>query len=237
MPLQVGDIVHQLHHLWITGQLTPEHFTNLDELVQKLYPENSEELSLDVAIQAATLIRGYLEKYRDDKLNFISSEIHIETDIGSCVLVMKVDALARPADERLWRVEHKTTARMDSHYLNGLKGGLQGAIYDFGIEQEFKEKVSGTIYNLLVKTKIPDYHRAYTKCNRSAIDRMLKTVEGVVRDIHNADFYPSSLCFLYQRECDYKKLCDYDDPMVRESFYMKRKEVIVDDSEDQTKSE
>lgn len=223
-PLQVGDIVHQLIHKWVIGEFTPDDIANLDEFVKTNYPEDDITQAMSVAIQAATLIQGYLKKYQDDPLQFISSEIHIEHDLGPCILVGKVDALARPEDNKLWRVEHKTTSRVDSYYLNGLKGGLQGAIYDYGIEKLFKEPVSGTIYNLLVKTKIPDYHRAYTKCNRAAIDRMLQTVEGVCRDIQRGDFYPSSNCFSYQRECDYLHLCNYDSPEVREVFYQKRKE-------------
>jgi hypothetical protein len=225
IPLQIGDIVHQLLLKLIINELTPGDLEHLDELVTKLYPENSEEVSLDIAIQAGQLINGYLHKYEDDPLTFIPGETILETDIGCCILTGRVDAWARPQDGRLWRVEHKTTGKMDSFYLKGLKGGLQGAIYDFLTEKLFDEPLTGTIYNLLVKTQIPQYHRAYTKCNKFAIERMLKTVEGVVRDIERGDFYPSSLCFGYNKECDFKLLCEYDSPSTRESFYQIRKEV------------
>lgn len=226
--LQVGDIVHRLIHLWITGDLTPKIIEDLDILVQKLNPENTEEITSDVVTQAASLIKGYFNKYQDDSLSFISSEVHIEHDLGPCILVMKVDAIARPEDGKLWRVEHKTTSRMDSYYLNGLKGGLQGALYDFGIEQTFKEVLSGTIYNILVKTKIPQYDRAYTKINRAAIDRALQTIEGVCKEIAREEYFPSSNCFGFNRECDYKMLCEYDTPEVRQAFYQERKEVKED---------
>jgi len=224
-PLQIGDVVHKLHHLWVIGKLTPEIIIDLPKVVTKLYPENTEFESSEVAMWAGILMKGYLDKYsEDDPLEFISSEVHIEVELEHVVLVMKVDALARPKDQRLWRVEHKTTKRMDSFYLAGLKGGLQAALYDFGIEQMFHEKSSGTIYNLLVKTKVPDYHRAYAMASRTAIDRALATVEGVYQEIQQGDYFPSSWCFSYNSECGYKKLCDFDSEQTREAFYTERKE-------------
>lgn len=231
VPLQVGDIVHQLLHLWYSNKLKVEDITNLNEFVQKVYPENSEELSLDIAIQSAGLVKGYLTKYAEDTLKFIPGETSLEWDIGCCILNGKVDAYARPQDGRLWRIEHKTTAKMDSYYLNGLKGGLQGAIYDYLSEKLFNESITGTIYNLLVKTKIPDYHRAYTKCNPRAIERMLQTVEGVAKEVQTGDFYPSSRCFSYNSECSYKVLCEYDSEEVRNTFFVERKEVQVEENE------
>jgi hypothetical protein len=224
-PLQVGDITHKLHHLWVVGKLTPDIIINLPEKVTKLYPENTEIESDEVAQLAGILMRGYINQYSEDPLEFISSEVHIEVELDHVTLVMKIDALARPKDQRLWRVEHKTAGKMDSFYLAGLKGGLQAAIYDFGIEQMFHEKPGGTIYNILVKTKIPSYHRAYAMSNRTAITRMLQTVEGVYQEIQRADYFPSSRCFSYNNECEYKKLCDFDSPQVREAFYTERKEV------------
>jgi hypothetical protein len=225
IPLQVGDIVHKLLHMWYTNTLTADKIEHLDTFVQELYSTNSDEQTLAVAVEAANLFMGYYNKFgKTDPLHFISSEIHVQKEFDNYVLLAKVDALARPSDGRLWRVEHKTTSRLDSAYLNGLKGGLQGAIYDYLIETVMNEKVSGTIYNLLVKTKVPDYHRAYSAINRPAIARALETVDGVYRDICRGDFYPSSLCFTFNRECDYRLLCNQDTPSVREKFYKQKEE-------------
>ena len=224
-PLQIGDIVHRLLHLYYDGRLTAEFTLNLEDFVKDLYPDNIDGEALDVAYEALALLKGYLAKYEeDDPLSIVPGETTLETDMGDYILTGKVDAWARLQDGRLWRVEHKTTAKLDSYYLDGLKGGLQGGIYDFLTESLFEEKLSGTIYNLLVKTKIPQYKRAYTSINRKVIERALMTVEGVVRDIQNGDVYPSSRCFSYNRVCDYKHLCDYDSPEVRENFYTKIKE-------------
>ena len=222
--LQVGDVVHRLLHKWYIGEMDLSQISELDKFVQNIFPEITEAQALDVAIEATNLFNGYVNQWGvKDPLKFLpGGEVQVELEFPDYILFGRIDALARTKDKRLWRVEHKTAARMDSHYLGGLKGGLQGAIYDYLIENTMKEQVQGTIYNLLLKTKIPSYHRAYTAINRAAIKRMLQTVDGVYRDIQRGDFYPSSNCFTYNRECAYRLLCNNDTKAVREQFYTVR---------------
>jgi len=224
-PLQVGDIVHKLKHLWYSGELTVKKIDNIQQFVQSLYPDNTEETTLNVAADAGTLMAGYLRQFgTEDPIEIISSEVQLQVEFPNYYLFAIVDALGRPKDKKLWRVETKTTARMDSYYLNGLKGGLQGAIYDFLTEEVMKEQVKGTIYDLIVKTKIPSYHRAYAGINRQAIKRALETVEGVYQEIQRAEYFPSSRCFSYNRECDYALLCNNDTLQTRKEFYKVREE-------------
>jgi len=226
--LQVGDIVHQLLHLYYTKELTLDKVDKLSELIKTIYPDNSEELTQEVVQQSALLLQGYLQRWKDDSLNVISSEIWAEVDLGDNVTLSgRIDALSRSETDKLWRVEHKTAARVDSAYLSGLKGGLQGAIYDFLIEQMFQENIEGTIYNLLVKTTIPKYERSYAKAQSSSRKMMLHTIEGVIRDIRRGDFYPSFDCFLYNSVCPFKPLCDYDTQEVRNVFYKPRESPLT----------
>jgi hypothetical protein len=204
------------------NEITPEMLTDLDVYVQSLYPNNTDEESLSVACEAAQLFVGYLKQYTNDPLKIVSSEVLFDVELPSCMLTGKVDALTRTQDGLLWRHEYKTAARVDSAYLQGLKGGLQGAIYDYAIERLFNEQLHGTIYDLIIKTKVPGYQRSYTIINRKAIDRMLVTVEGVAHDIQQGSFYPSSQCFGFNQECTYKLLCEHDSPETREAFYVKR---------------
>jgi hypothetical protein len=222
MPLQVGVLVHKLLHAYYTGSLTVDMITHLPEFIKSTYKENSEELTEEVVSQAATLFQGYLNRWKDDPFKVISSEIWVEAEMPNFIVRGKVDAIARNEDNKLWRLEHKTTARMDSAYLNGLRGGLQGTIYDFLLEYLFKEQVEGTIYNLIVKTKIPQYDRSFARADLAMRSRVFETLEGVTRDIHKGDFYPSSECFTYNRVCGYKILCDHDSPDARDAFYTQR---------------
>jgi hypothetical protein len=220
--LQVGDVVHRILHLSVRGRLEPKYIRDLDKLVEALYPDNPPDLSLSIASEAANLVVGYLREYPLDSLTWIPGETTLELDLGDFILMGIVDAWARTDDQRLWRVERKTTAKMDSLYLQGLKGGLQGSIYDHLSEELLDEQISGTIYDILVKTKIPTYKRSFTRINRRAIERMLETVHGVHRSVMREDFYPSSDCITYQRECPYKPLCEYDSPAVREAHFIRR---------------
>ena len=222
--LQVGDIVHRLLHLHALGELRAETIVNLDELVGRLNTENTDELNVEVAYEAARLVSGYLTKYQNDPLSFMSPELPMELELPNFILVARIDSLARPKSGLLWRVEHKTAAKADSAYLGGLKAGLQGSIYDFIVEELLKEKLSGTIYNLLIKTQTPDYKRSYTMINRKAIERALQTLEGVARDINLGDFYPSSKCHTFNRTCDYLTLCEHDSPSTRKAFFKKKEE-------------
>lgn len=222
IPLQVGTIVHKLLDLHHKKELTVEMVENLPEYIQSLYSENSEELSEGIASEAARLVSGYLQKWEKDDIQVISSEVMGEVEMPNYILRIRADGLARSTNSKLWRLEHKTTARMDSSYLNGLKGGIQGAMYDFVLDHLFKEEVAGTIYNLLVKTKVPQFERTFSIRDMAMRERMLKTLDGVARDILSGDFYPSCQCFYYGRPCEFKPLCDFYSDAVRDAFYIKR---------------
>lgn len=222
--LQIGDIAHKLLDLWNRGKLTSAHIKDLESFVQTLYPFNEGDESLLIAREAARLVVGYIRQYENDPLKIVSSEVHIQVELPNYFLYGRMDGLSRTEDERLWRLEYKTARKMDSYYLDGLKAGLQGAIYDYLIEENFKEKLSGTIYSMLIKTNVPQFPRAFAPINRPAIKRMHQTLDGVYRDILKGDFYPSSQCLSYGRPCDFKLLCDNDNEETRQAFYVVKAE-------------
>ena len=153
------------------------------------------------------------------------------------ILHGKLDGLCKTRDERSWRLERKTTKMMDSFFLTGLRKSLQAGIYDI-LGEVNNLGLTGTIYDILVKTKVPQYKRNLVLKNKNVMSRALQTVEGVARDIQRGDFYPSSNCINYNRECDYSALCNFDSPGTREAFYTKtdltKKEVILDGSKTNT---
>jgi len=211
----VGSIVHELMHRYYMGEDLPE---DLEAYVLQKYPNNAQEnilLSADIAREALLLFAGYIQAHKGDKMDVISSEMQIELERKEPLsgrpysIYMIVDAVARDEQKRLWRMEHKTTARMDSYYLNGLRGGLQGGIYHWGLNQTMPEPVVGTIYNMLIKTKIPQYPRMPVMMQATLAERSVQTFDGVARQIFLGDVYPNSdACFEYNRECDYLPLCN-----------------------------
>ena len=226
-PLRLGVLVHRLLHQQNIGKINLEALGEYDRVVKKLFPEIlSDQEAVSLAKDAVSLFSGYVKEYADDPIEVVSSEIHLELDRGPYILYARVDQLGRTKDKKLWRVEHKTAARVDNAYLRGLKRGIQAGIADILLGEVITEKVYGTIYNLLVKTKIPAYYRSpvLTEKNlRGMTESMLcHTYTGV----NEERFGCSMNCFTYNRECEYLTLCKYDSPQIRESFFKERPDVI-----------
>jgi len=225
-PLKLGIIVHRMLHLWQIDKLTKEHIDNIVRDITNTYPETEPAEIQSLAFEATTLVRGYVEKYEEsDPLKVVSSEMILELEREDYVLYTRLDGIVRSQDDRLWRWEHKTTKQMNSAYLTGLKGGLQAGIAYIVVANTLPEKVSGTVYNLLVKTKVPQYYRNFVTAERLLVDRTERCITGVVKDIKQGDFYPSLACYTYNSECPYLKLCQQDTPMTREAFFVKREDV------------
>jgi hypothetical protein len=222
--LQVGDFVHILLAKDALGELTQEYISNFVNEVQKAYPDNINEESAGVAYDALNYFSGYKDKYKYDPLTIDSVEVHLELDLGPYLLYTRLDTLVRTQDKRLWRGEYKTTAKLDSGYLSGLKDGLQAGI-SYWVESEvLPERVNGTIYSLIVKTKIPQYERSMVLAEKGLIERTKACVHGVADNILNERFYPSMQCHYYKRECEYLPLCKNDSERTREAFFEKRVE-------------
>lgn len=227
-PLKLGDITHQLLHGHDKNEIDLEFIQDLNKVTAfatESYPDEEEDQLLELSMQASRLCSGYLHEHKDSELKMIPGETFLEHDMGNYILVGIPDGWARPVDGKLFRLERKTGARIDNHYLSGLKGGLQAAIYDYLTEQLFQEKLHGTIYDMLIKTKEPKFPRSFAKCDRVSIELMLQTIDGVYRDIMAGDYYPSTACFRYNSECPYRVLCAFDSPGTREAHFTCRKEV------------
>ena len=224
-PLQVGSLTHVLIHKYYMNELNLEDFQDLTALVQKIYPGNDKNMSIDVAVETGRLVLGYLTQYQKDPLTIISSEMQLSVIRKEPITGYEyevygiVDAVCRTPDNRLWRLEHKTTAQMDSIYLGGLRQGLQGGIYHYLLNELMPEPIVGTIYNLLVKTKIPQYSRAPVLMQDRIAQRALSTFDGVVREILRHDIYQDAGACYSWYECPYLPLCNRDTPETREAFY------------------
>ncbi len=235
-PLQIGSVLHDLVHKHYVGELSLEHIQNLDQWVSCQYPNQTKEVSMEIALEAGRLLAGYLRKYEEDPLEVISSELKIEVSRvepitgKEYILYGIIDAVCRTQDKRLWRLEHKTASAIDTYYLKGLRSGLQGGIYHYLLNKTMPEPVIGTIYNMFVKTKIPKYERMPVMMQSLLAERSLKTCDGVARQIFSGDIFPDAgSCFTYNRDCDYLPLCnvwkgqwDAYSERIRDSFFQVR---------------
>jgi len=224
--LQIGSVVHELLQVFNEGKLDQEFIDHLPSWVETQYPLIEKEEALNVAAEAANLVLGYLRQYKGDEYEVVSPEVHLELDRGDYILYTRLDNLCRSGDGRLWRGEYKTTSRMDSAYLSGLKGGLQAGIAYLIQKEVMPERVHGTVYSILVKTKVPQYGRMLVPAEKTLLKMTEACVAGVVGCIKDAKFHPSMSCFYYNRECEYLQLCKNDSQMTREAFFEERKDYL-----------
>lgn len=238
-PMQVGKVVHDILFGLYTGKIKTEEIANMNEIVEKMYPDLSPAAALEIAFEASRLVTGYWRKYENDPIQMLSPEMQLEVLREEPVTGKKyrifciVDGVGRTQDKRLWRLEHKTAAKMDSYYLQGLRGGLQGGIYHWALNQSMPEPVVGTIYNLLVKTKVPQFERMPVLMQNKLAERSLSTFDAVARQIWEGDiFQDAGSCFQFNGECWFLPLCnvwkgqwDQQALRVKEAFFVKRQTV------------
>jgi hypothetical protein len=226
MPLKVGGFVHALMERKHRGTLQ-EVLNDPEALAKELYPTSWDD-ALDVAIESLRLFHGYQKKYEDDTFTVVSSETHLELDMGPYILYSRLDSLKRGGDGRLWRGEYKTAGRMDSSYLQGLRGSIQSGMAHLLLKETVPEKVYGTLYEILVKTKVPQYERSLVLTETSLEKMTLDCVNGVWKDIDGGRFYRSMDCYTFNRECSHRLICLRDTPQNREEFYKERTDPLMD---------
>jgi hypothetical protein len=224
-PLQVGIVTHIILDLYTQDKLLPGHLNSLPDALRELFPDNDPE-ELDIcASECSRLFVGYMNKWGEDTdIKIVSPEMHLKWEGPEFNLYARMDALAEDSIGR-WRLERKTTSRMDSAFLGGMQRGLQTAIAHFIINKIMPEmKVRGSLFDLIAKTKVPQYSRTMVPIPPWKIDYALQVVQGCHEDIMNERFYPSLDCEKYNKECEHAILCRHDTPENREIWYEQRKE-------------
>ena len=225
-PLRIGSLVHRLKHQYNIGKINLDALANYDQVVTKLFPDVQGQEAVQMATDAVSLFSGFISAFENDPITVVSSETHLEHDRGEYILYARVDELDRTQDGRLWRGEHKTTARLDSAYLSGLKGSIQAGITFLLLKKTIPEPVMGTLYNLIVKTKVPQYYRTPILMEKTLEGLTEAMLKGVYEGITQERFEPSMQCFTYNRACDFLPLCKNDNKKTREAFYEHRPDEV-----------
>jgi hypothetical protein len=224
LALQIGDFTHIFHQKDVEGKLDKDFVDNLEQYIQKKYSDNSTDETLKVAYDSLNLYSGYKNKYKNSPFKTESPELNLELDYTDYTLYTRLDSLKRDLEGNLWRGEIKTASKMDSAYLSGLKDGLQAGISYIVTSNVLPERLKGTIYDIIVKTKVPQYERSLVLAEKNLVQRTLDCINGVVDGVLNNRFYPSMQCHYYNRECEYLPLCKKDTELTRSTFYTQRKE-------------
>lgn len=235
-PLQVGSITHWLiHELYRKEKsLTPQHIEKLPAIVAAAYG-GDESASRSVAAESANLVAGYLNKYQNDTITLVDTERYLEikrpltAPSQEYICHGVIDGICIYQGDN-WQLEHKTAARYDAMYLTGLRNDLQAKFYhQLLINNGYTPR--GVLYNLLVKKKVPEYHRQPIVISEHASVQVLRTFDGVatelfaMRDVLRGGafkddfpnvFYPDwTSCAQYGRECEFRTLCTKLDQLDR----------------------
>lgn len=222
---QTGTVVHDLRERWVKGELQIEDVKNLKEFVQQHYPSNDAITTEKVALESATLFNHYVQSLQDDdEFKLVSPEMTLELDTGEFLLYTRFDGLAIDSDNNYYRDELKTSSRMDSGYLTGLRKGLQTGIAYWVAEEVLDEKLHGSLFEILVKTKQPQYQRMPVLKDGFVVRETKECVYGVWEEIKRCGsdkklFYPSMNCSFGKSVCPYETLCREDTVMKRKHFF------------------
>ncbi len=111
---------------------------------------------------ATALMKGYAARYATEEFEVVALEKAFEGEIinpetsaasRSFTLAGKVDGIVRVGDEH-FLLEHKTAATVDASYLERLWTDFQVTLYAHYVEQALGIRISGVLYNLLVKARL-----------------------------------------------------------------------------------
>lgn len=111
---------------------------------------------------AVAMMRGYATRYANEDFEVVALEKEFEGDIvnpdtgiasRSFVLAGKVDGIVRQGSE-YFLLEHKTAATVDASYLERLWTDFQITLYAYYIEKTLGIRISGVLYNILVKARL-----------------------------------------------------------------------------------
>lgn len=226
------------------------------EVFQKQMPEQrmpgDEAIIQEHVDLIERMLPAYYETYKNDRNPWkpIGLEVAGRVEIGEATnvfLVFRTDELALQ-DRQLWIVDHKTAARMDPRDMLKYEMDLQMTAYTYAISKKMTQdagkqmRVSGVIVNVLVKTKVPQFHRErFIRTDEELLEFEKEFVE-IARELKirhqransgedwKTVFYKNTNeCFSYGT-CYFRDLCLRDTEIRRMAFVPRRKDYVDDPS-------
>ena len=123
------------------------------------------------------LLPAYVDHWGDQPFTPLGIEIGGQVTVGTvlidgvsweCIIVFRLDKLVT-FNQQIWIVDHKTAAKLDLRDVSKYAMDLQFTAYTYAatklLQQQlpegspFEPRVQGVIVDMLVKTKVPQFHR------------------------------------------------------------------------------
>lgn len=157
--LSFGTVIHQSLDAWHRGDGLNAVISSIDQAYQAHQADPNRHTDWH---NARAMMAGYAAAYREESWTVVALE-HVfrgrianpETGRASRALTIagKVDGIVQIGGE-YFLLEHKTAATLDGNYLDKLWTDLQITLYAHQIEQTKRVRISGVIYNILVKARL-----------------------------------------------------------------------------------
>jgi hypothetical protein len=160
--LSFGSLIHKCLDAWYTTSDLEYVQRMIDETYPNRYANDDEKFDWH---NAHAMMIGYtraypmsLELFKVIALEkvFTGPIVNPDTSAQSRTFKLsgKIDGLLQKMDGTYWLLENKTTQSLDGNYLEKLWCDLQITMYAYYLEQTLGIRITGIIYNVLVKASL-----------------------------------------------------------------------------------
>lgn len=177
-----GTIVHKMIETNAKGGDWRVHLKEVEEFLETLMIEEMEDISeyKDLREHLEIIMNGYFQRYQDDELTYVHTELELEYPIfpGRAVLTAKVDGIVRRPDGSYWIMEHKSHKKFPSEEFRFT--ATQAMFYFWLLKKLGYPKISGIIWDY-VRTVPPAQLEPLKK---GGLSKAQKTLSGTDYDTY-----------------------------------------------------
>ena len=157
--LSFGSLIHECLEKWHRSRDLSVVLEHIDKSFPNRFADDAQKSDWHLA---TAMMQSYAARYPVEEFDVVFLEKTFEGKIinsatgapsRSFVLAGKVDGIVC-INGKFYLLEHKTASQMDSDYLEKLWTDFQVILYSNYIEQVFGIKITGIIYNILVKARL-----------------------------------------------------------------------------------
>jgi hypothetical protein len=250
--LGFGALIHECLETWHRDRDLSAVLRHLDQRFPNRTQDDEQRRDCRLA---TAMMTGYASRYPIEDFDIVALERTFEGEIinpatgarsRSFVLAGKVDGLVRIGDEHCV-LEHKTASSLDGDYLERLWTDFQITLYAYYVEQTLGLRISGVLYNVLVKARLKQkrteseadfqarllakyeqpamFHREMLYLSRDQFTVLRAELWELTQAFldarrRNTWYQNTGHCFSHFRPCPYFALCrSNDSPNVIENFY------------------
>ena len=157
--LSFGSLIHECLERWHRDRDLGAVLAHIDAACPARLSDERQRRTWHLA---TAMMRGYAARYPSEEFEVVALEKEFEGEIinpetgaasRSFTLAGKVDGIVR-IGVLYFLLEHKTASIVDGSYLERLWTDFQITIYTHYVEQALGIRISGVLYNVLVKAKL-----------------------------------------------------------------------------------